>query len=350
MTGNSMTPIFDGHNDVLLRLWLKDSTKAVSGFIDGGDGGQLDLPRMHDGGMVGGLFAIYTPSHEEFSHNDLNPPAYSAVSRDQAWAATRGMAETLFALEREVPNRGFTVCLTVGDIRAAVARGSIAAVFHIEGAEAIGPKLEGLHELHAMGLRSIGPVWSRPNVFGHGVPFAFPSSPDTGDGLTEAGKDLVRECNALKIMLDCSHLNQKGFWDLAKLTDAPLVASHSNVHALSQSSRNLLDDQIKAIGESGGLIGLNYALDFLQNDGKLHPDLPPSEMIRHLDYLLRVAGEDCVGLGSDFDGATVPHFIGDVSGVQRLVSAMKAAGYSANLIRKITSENWLRVLDRSWGA
>jgi membrane dipeptidase len=343
------TPIFDGHNDVLLRLWLKNSTKAVSSFIDGEASGHLDLPRMHDGGMVGGLFAIYTPSHEDFAHDDLNPPNYSSVSRDAAWTATAEMAQILFAIERDVPNHGFNVCRSAADIRAVTGRGAIAAVFHIEGAEAIGSKLEGLHQLYDMGLRSLGPVWSRPNVFGEGVPFRFPSTPDTGDGLTDSGKDLVRECNKLKIMLDVSHLNQKGFWDLAKLSNAPLVASHSNVHALSRSSRNLLDDQIKAIGESDGLIGLNYALDFLQNDGKLYPEMPASEMIRHLDYLLRVAGEDCVGLGSDFDGASVPNFIGDVTGVPHLVQAMQDAGYRPELIRKITSENWLRVLELSWG-
>jgi membrane dipeptidase len=345
----NVTPVFDGHNDVLLRLWLKNSTKAVSAFIDGEAHGHLDLPRMHDGGMVGGLFAIYTPSHQDFAHDDLNPPAYSSVSRNAAWKATAEMAEILVAIERDAPNGGFKICRNAAELREAIKRGAIAAVFHIEGAEAIGPKLEGLHQLHKLGLRSLGPVWSRSNVFGHGVPFRFPSTPDTGDGLTDAGKDLVRECNTLKIMLDVSHLNQKGFWDLAKITDAPLVASHSNVHALSRSSRNLLDDQIKAIGQSSGLIGLNYALDFLQNDGRLHPDLPPSEMIRHLDYLLRVAGEDCVGLGSDFDGASVPDFIDDVRGVPHLVQAMQDAGYRPELIRKITFENWLRVLELSWG-
>jgi membrane dipeptidase len=344
-----LSPTFDGHNDVLLRLWSKNSTKAVSDFIDGERRGQMDLSRMHDGGFIGGLFAIFTPSVEDFASDDLNPPPYSPVRRDVAWKATLEMAEILFAIEREVPNLGFMVCRSVKDIRAALARGSIAAVFHVEGAEAIGANLEGLHELHAMGLRSLGPVWSRPNVFGHGVPFAFPSTPDTGEGLTDAGRALVRECNALKIMLDVSHLNQKGFWDLVDLTTAPIVASHSNVHVLSHSSRNLLDDQIRTIGESGGLIGLNYALDFLQDDCKLHPELPPSEMIRHLDHLLRLAGEDSVGLGSDFDGAAVPDFIKDVSGVPNLVQAMVDAGYRPELIRKITSENWLRVLEKSWG-
>lgn len=343
-----MIPVFDGHNDVLLRLWLKNSTKAVTQFIAGESEGHMDLPRMHDGGMVGGLFAIYTPSDDGLMHEGLNPPPYGAVNQTVAWKATREMAEILFGLEHEVPNGGFKVCLGIADLRSCIARGGIAAVFHIEGAEAIGPKLEGLHELHALGLRSIGPVWSRPNVFGEGVPFNFPSTPDTGAGLTEAGKALVRECNGLKIMLDVSHLNQKGFWDLAELTTAPLVASHSNVHALSRSSRNLLDDQIRAIGESGGLIGLNYALDFLQNDGALHPELHPSEMIRHIDYLLRLAGENCVGLGSDFDGAAVPNFMKDVSGVPLLVQAMVDAGYGEDLIGKITCENWLRVLEKSW--
>jgi membrane dipeptidase len=344
-----MTPIFDGHNDVLLRLWVKNSVDAHTQFIVGDNRGHMDLPRMHDGGMVGGMFAIFTPSNDGLNHDGLNPPPYGEVSREDGWKITLEMAEILHAIARETPNEGFKICLSVADIREALARGAIAAVMHIEGAECIGPKLEGLHTLHSIGLRSLGPVWSRPTVFGEGVPFRHPSSNDTGQGLTPAGKALVRECNALKIMLDVSHLNLKGFWDLAKLTDAPLVATHSNVHALSHSSRNLTDDQIHAIGESGGMIGLNYALDFLQDDGMLHPELPASEMLRHIEHMLRLAGENCVGFGSDFDGAAVPAFIGDVSGVPHLVDAMVTAGYSSELINKICSQNWLRVLERTWG-
>jgi membrane dipeptidase len=344
-----MTPIFDGHNDVLLRLWNKNSPRAVLDFIEGDGKGHIDLPRMHDGHMVGGLFAIYTPSDDGLNHGGLNPLPYGEVTRDTAWKTTVEMVEILHAIARDTPNDGFKICMNVADIRKCLARGAIASVLHIEGAEAIGRKLEGLHSLYEKGLRSIGPVWSRGNVFGHGVPFQFPATPDTGDGLTSAGKDLVRECNALKIVLDVSHLNMKGFWDLAKRTNAPLVASHSNVHALSRSTRNLFDDQIRAIGESSGIIGLNYALDFLQDDGLLHPELAAYEMLRHLEYIMRIAGEDCVGLGSDFDGAAVPNFIGDVRGVPRLVDAMVAAGYSSELISKICSQNWLRVLEKTWG-
>ncbi|MEY8840506.1 dipeptidase, partial [Cribrihabitans sp. XS_ASV171] len=119
--------------------------------------------------------------------------------------------------------------------------GRMAAIFHIEGAEAIDPDLHMLDVFHAAGLRSLGPVWSRPTLYGHGVPFRFPSGPDTGAGLTDLGLRLVRRCNELGIMLDLSHLNEAGFWDVARQSSAPLVASHSNAHAICPHSRNLTD-------------------------------------------------------------------------------------------------------------
>jgi membrane dipeptidase len=124
---------------------------------------------------------------------------------------------------------------------------------HIEGAEAIGEELGELEVLYAAGLRSIGPVWSRPNIFGHGVPFRFPADPEQGPGLTEAGKALVKRCNELGVLVDLSHMNAEGFRDIAGISTKPLVATHSNVHALSNSSRNLMDWQLDAIRESGGV-------------------------------------------------------------------------------------------------
>ena len=150
-------------------------------------------------------------------------------------------------------------------------------------------------------------------------PSAFPSSPDTGPGLTEAGKALVRRCNELKIMLDVSHLNEKGFWDVARHSTAPIVATHSNAHALCASSRNLTDDQIRIIGKSGGMIGLNFANGFLRADGRWSSENGLDSMLRHLDHLMKLAGEDHVGLGSDFDGARIPSQIGDVTGLPRLI-------------------------------
>ena len=173
------------------------------------------------------------------------------------------------------------ICRTAADVRACLASGTIAAILHMEGAEAIDDSLDALHLFHAMGLRSLGPVWSRPTIFGHGVPFAFPSSPDTGPGLTDAGKRLVAECNRLRIMLDLSHMNEAGFNDVARLSDAPLVATHSNAHAICPSSRNLTDRQLAMIRDSGGMVGLNFSVSFLRArwaaDGgyRLGPDPAP---------------------------------------------------------------------------
>ncbi len=345
-----MVAIFDGHNDVLLRLWSKKDTDPVADFVQGDGLGHMDLPRMIKGGFAGGFFAIFLPNPNDPKHDDLeqNPPPALEVAHSPALAATLDMASLLYRIARAAEER-FKVCRTVAEIRAAMAAGQVAAVLHIEGAEAIDAELKALDVLHQAGLRSIGPVWSRPNIFGHGVPFRFPSSPDTGPGLTEAGKALIRRCNELRIQADLSHLNAKGFWDVAEISTAPLVATHSNAHALSPSSRNLTDEQIMAIGQSGGMIGLNFANGFLRADGKWQSENGLDTMLRHVDHLLRLAGEDHVGLGSDFDGARIPSQIGDVAGLPNLVDAMRTHGYGETLVAKIASGNWLRVLERTWG-
>lgn len=344
-----MVQVFDGHNDVLLRLWSKKEGDPVKDFIDGDGQGQLDLPRMIKGGMAGGFFAIFTPNPNDPDHGDLdmNPPPALEVSNGPALKATVEMASLLFRIERASEGR-FKVCRTAADIRSCLADGVIAAIFHIEGAEAIDGDLKTLDVLYQAGLRSIGPVWSRSNVFGHGVPFRFPSSPDTGPGLTEAGRDLVRRCNELGILVDLSHLNEKGFWDVAEISSAPLVATHSNAHALSATSRNLTDEQIKAIGASGGMIGLNFANGFLRADGKWQSENGLDTPLRHLDHLMKLAGEDYVGLGSDFDGARITAAIGDAAGLPNLTEAMTAHGYGEKLVEKITAGNWIRVLERTW--
>jgi membrane dipeptidase len=346
-----LIPVFDGHNDVLLRLWSKKAGDPVASFLTGDGEGHMDLPRMVKGGFAGGFFAIFVPSpqDEEFTDDeDVNPPAAHEVGQFAAFSAVVSMASLLFRIEEASEGR-FKVCRSVADIRAALADGKMAAVFHIEGAEAIDAELKALDVLHKAGLRSLGIVWSRNNVFGHGVPFRFPSPPDTGPGLTEAGKALVRRCNELNILIDVSHLNEKGFWDVARHSTAPIVATHSNAHALSASSRNLTDDQIRIIGKSGGMIGLNFANGFLRADGRWVSENGLDTMLRHLDHMMKLAGEDHVGLGSDFDGARIPAQIGDASGLPRLVDAMQAHGYGEALTRKLCSENWMNMLERSWG-
>jgi membrane dipeptidase len=360
MNSPSVTPFFDGHNDALLRLFMHEAADAPRAFIDGGRKGQLDLPMAVQGGFAGGLFAIFVPSPKTAPSptapkEDLGPvsgtapgaPMASTPDLTTAQAAVSSMASILVRIEREAGGR-VRICRTIEDIRHCLETGVLAAVLHIEGAEAIDPKFETLDILHQAGLRSLGPVWSRPNAFGHGVPFRLPSSPDTGPGLTDLGKELIRACNRLNILIDLSHLNEKGFWDVAELSNAPLVATHSNAHALSQHSRNLTDRQLKAIGETGGMVGVNYAVSFLRADGRHDRDTPVELIIDHVEHMLAQVGEDGVGFGSDFDGAMIPQKLGNAAGLQGLVEVMRTRGYGQALIEKLCFRNWLRVLERTW--
>ena len=344
-------PVFDGHNDVLLRLWVKTGGDPVTDFLQGDGLGHLDMPRMKKGGFAGGFFAIFAPTDGEDLPDDdeeVNPPLAGQIAQPSALRKTLEMAALLFRIERESQGK-FKVCRTAAEIRECLAKGVTAAIFHIEGAEAIDAEFKTLDVLYESGLRSIGPVWSRTNIFGHGVPFRFPSTGDTGDGLTEAGKKLISYCNERRVLIDLSHLNEKGFWSAAKLSKAPLVATHSNAYAICPSSRNLSDDQLKAIRDSGGMVGLNFASGFLREDGRWSTDTPLDIMVRHLDHMLKVAGENCVALGSDFDGARIPEAIKDATGLPTLIEALRERQYGEKLVAKIASENWLSVLERTWG-
>ena len=351
-----MIPVFDGHNDLLYRL-LEAPGRREEIFLTGEGKGHLDLPRMRAAGFAGGFFAIYLPSpqaHDDAEHQArMEHPPYrlplpDPLPQPQSLATAATLAGHLLWMER-AGQGAFRLCRTTADIRAAMAAGAVAAIMHMEGAEAIDEGLDALHLFHAIGLRSLGPVWSRPTAFGHGVPFAFPSSPDTGPGLTEAGRRLVRECNSLRIMLDLSHLNEKGFDDVARLSDAPLVATHSNAHAVTPSSRNLTDRQLAMIRDSGGMVGLNFSVSFLRPDGRRVAETGWEPVLRHMDHLLSMLGEDHLGLGSDFDGCTTPEVIGDVTGLPRLIEALEAHGYGRPLLEKLAHGNWLRLLERAIG-
>lgn len=343
-------PIFDGHNDLLFQLWLGRVSRAQ--VKAGGAPGHIDLPRAVAGGFAGGMFAIFVPgdldpgfmAQMEAAHYDI--PLPKPLDWAEGARVTAAQAAHLLALEREGV---VTLCRSADEIEAALGGPRLAAVMHIEGAEAIDADLDMLHVLHGAGLRSIGPVWSRPTIFGHGVPMRYPGDPDTGPGLTEAGKRLIAACNGLKIMVDLSHLNAAGFDDVAAISDAPLVATHSNAHALCESPRNLTDRQLAMIAESDGLVGLNFAAVFLRPDGRMRTDFGIDVMLRHLDHLMAKLGEDRVALGSDFDGAMVTAEIGDCGGLGALRAAMWAHGYDAALMEKLCWRNWTRVLRATWG-
>ena len=340
-------PIFDGHNDLLSCL-LREGDRTGDSFITG-RAGDIDLAKCRAGGFAGGFFAVWVSNVPGTTPDpSASFRAFVAVDRERAQAETESQIATLHRLCRAHPH-AIRLCRTAAEIETARAENTIAAILHIEGVEAVGPDLDALHLYHAAGLRSLGPVWSRPNIFGHGVPFNHPQNPDTGPGLTAAGKALIRECNRLRVLVDLSHLNEAGFWDVAALSDAPLVATHSNAHAVTAATRNLTDRQLAAMAEGGGLAGVNFGCQFLRTDGQKRSDTGPDAVLRHLDHLLAILGERGVALGSDFDGALMPNFLGSAAGLPKLVAAMQAHGFGEALIRRLLWQNWLDFIARVIG-
>jgi membrane dipeptidase len=341
----AVLPVFDGHNDALTR----DDHALIA---TGRDEGHLDVPRMRAGGVRGAIFAVFTRSEggrgEQVARDDgvIEFGPALGVEHDVAAADAGAAGGRLLALER---GGALRVARVAGDLdRAREDDGAPLAVLHIEGAEAIDPDLEALELWYAAGLRSIGPVWSRSNAFGHGVPFVSPSSPDIGPGLTDAGRALVRRCAELGILVDVSHLNEAGFWDVAGLELGPIVATHSAVHALCPTSRNLTDRQLDAVGDSGGLVGIVFACPFLRRDFADDPDTPIELIAQHARYVADRIGVEHVALGSDYDGATIPAALGDVAGTPRLLEALGAAGFDERELALIAWENWRRVLGAWW--
>jgi membrane dipeptidase len=339
--------IFDGHNDLLSCLWREKSFQGNTFFS--GRAGDIDLAKCRAGAFGGGFFAVWVSGDPGSAPDPMATfREFAGIDTGRAHVETAAQIAILLRMVRARPD-AIRLCLSVADIAAARAAGAIAAILHIEGCEGIGAGLAELQVYHAAGLRSLGPVWSRPNIFGHGVPFNFPASPDTGPGLTDAGIRLIRDCDALGVLVDLSHLNEAGFWDVAKVSAKPLVATHSGAHAITGATRNLTDKQLAAIAETGGLVGLNFGCQFLRLDGVKNPDTGPDDMLRHLDHLLGLLGEDGVALGSDFDGAMMPSFIGDAGGLPLLIQAMQKTGYGDPLIRKIAWGNWINLLGRVIG-
>ena len=334
---------FDGHNDLLLNLWLNHRDAPVDAFFNGIERGHLDFPRMQQGGFFGGLFAIFVP-----------PQAYIAQTTPHLAETPYQPLEIMWqqlAILQQIASQSqgrARLCRSAVDIAACRAEGVLALVAHIEGADALDEEGEQLQAFYDAGVRSIGPFWNLSNRFGVGVTGAFPGSPDSGPGLTDAGKALIKQANALNMLIDVSHMNEKAFWDTAALSDSPLVATHSNAHALCAQPRNLTDAQLIAIRDSGGMVGINFGNAFLRADGKRDGDTPLGEIVRHYERLIMIMGSDHVGFGSDFDGISTPEALKDVSGLPRLFAAFRDAGYDQDRLEKLASANWQRVLQAIW--
>jgi membrane dipeptidase len=338
-------PVVDGHNDALLRVW-----RTGRSLRDRDDEGCLDLPRMREGGIAAGFFAIFVPAQDE---EPANPRSRLVPTADGyelplepplPFERAVRIADELAA----IAERDLILVRTVAELKRCLAGEQVGAILHLEGAEPVEPGLGNLEAWYGRGLRSLGIVWSRPNAFGHGVPFRYPGTPDTGPGLTSAGRELVRACNELGVMIDVAHLNEAGFRDVARLSDRPIVFTHGGVHALAPIPRSLLDEQLDVIRDSGGIAAVVFDSVMTHPRGELVDDAPLDQILDHVDYVAERIGVEHVALGSDFDGAHAPTALADATKVPVLLDALAARGWSDESLRALGHGNWLRVLRDTW--
>jgi membrane dipeptidase len=338
-------PVVDGHNDALLRVW-----RTGRSLRERDDEGCLDVPRMREGGIAAGFFAIFVPAEDGAPSDPRALVVRTAdgyeVPMEQPLPFER--AERIADELASIAERDLFLVRTVAELQLCLAGEETGAILHFEGAEPVEPGLGNLDAWVGRGLRSLGIVWSRPNAFGHGVPFSFPGTPDTGPGLTRAGRELVRACNELGVMIDVAHLNEAGFRDVARLSDRPLVSTHSGVHALCPIPRSLTDEQLDTIRDSGGLAAIVFDTPMTRADADLVDDTPIDTILDHIDYVAQRIGVEHVALGSDFDGAHPPNALADATKVPALIDALAARGWSDDDLRALGHRNWLRVLGDTW--
>ena len=319
--------VVDGHCDSALDAAGLSATNPAMGVRNlgmRGTEGHIDLPRLLEAGVSAQFFALFCED------------THIARATEHTWM----LLETMEAFLEGTP--GIGLGLHASDIERAKAEGSVAAFLAIEGGEAIGESLDELRAFYDRGVRLMTLTWNRRNAIARGV-----GDPGSG-GLTSFGRRVVAEMERLGMIVDVSHLSDEALDDVLAVATRPLVASHSNAKAVQNHRRNLGDEQMERIAATGGLIGLTFAGVFVDADPA---KVTLERTLDHLDRLVSVAGEDHVGLGTDFDGFTAPYgmVMPDCTGLPELTAGMLARGYAEQTIRKVMGQNWLRVVGEVLG-
>ena len=307
--------VFDGHCDTILEIISHKRTLGKRAST-----GHLDIPRMKEGGVDVQFFAVFI--------EDIYKP-------DRSLKRTLQLIDCFY---REIENNQDDISLVTNynQIGEANRAGKIAAILSIEGGEALEGDLGVLRVLYRLGVRLLTLTWNQRNQIADGI-----GESRTGSGLTEFGLKVIDEMNRLGMLIDVSHLSETGFRDVIKRSKAPIVASHSNCYALCPHLRNLKDEQIKAIADKGGVIGVTFVPNFLTQEKR---KTNVKDVVKHIDYLVEKAGIDCVGLGSDFDGTGgLPLGLEGVDKIPNITEDLLNRGYKEKDIKKILGENFLRV-------
>ncbi len=315
--------VIDAHCDTLLSVIGANAIAGIQGrlnFFQRNEKSYIDLSKLLEGGVTCQFFALFVEDSEL-------PRAREQASRliDEFDALCEGSQGKLFPLRK------------ASDLDKAVRNHSVAGLLSIEGAEALEGSLDNLGYFYDRGVRAIGLTWNRRNPFGRGV------RAEGEDGLSPLGLELVEAMEHMGMIVDVSHLSDQAFWDLAAAAKRPFIASHSNARALNSFPRNLLDEQIRRIADSGGVVGAVFVPDFVTAD-------PPAgcfeAFLDHIDHLVKVGGMGAVGIGSDFDGYTDKgfHVLADASEFPLLAQGLERRGYGEEAVAKILSGNWERLI------
>lgn len=306
--------IVDAHCDTLLQIASGQRRLGIRS-----QEGHVDLPRLRDGGVTIQFFACFVE------------PEYKPDR------ALQRLLDLIDAFYREISSTpDIRLILNASDIDSVFASAGLGALLSVEGGEPIGKSLPVLRVLYRLGVRCLGLVWNHRNLIGDGA-----GEQRARGGLTDFGVQVVEEMNRLGMIVDVSHLNERGFWDVIAVSTQPVIASHSNARKLCDHPRNLRDRQIRALAEHGGVICVNYYPPFLSPDGKATIDT----VIDHIDHIVQVGGISSVGLGSDFDGIdTVAVGLEDASRLPRLVEGLLRRGYKETDVRLIIGGNLERVI------
>lgn len=315
--------MIDLHCDTLLKCFESREHRLRK------NDGHIDLEKMERGGLRAQCFAVYVPTHEE--DVGLAPMEYYRE------------AVQLFQSELAANTDLVAPALTAGDIVRNMDAGKLSAILTVEDAVALEGDIRRLDEFWRDGVRMASFTWNYENSLG------YPNSFDPDDmkkGLKDFGFECLERMNELGMVADVSHLSEGGFRDIAKHSKKPFAASHSDARALCDYSRNLTDEQLRIIGETGSVVGVNYCAEFLREGGKYSA---VSDIVRHLDYMRHRAGMDAVALGSDFDGISCELELKDCSGLPRLVDALGSV-FTDGEIEKICRGNALRLFREVIGA
>jgi membrane dipeptidase len=307
--------VCDGHCDTILVLERQGRSLGERSAQ-----GHVDLPRLREGGVTAQVFALFV---------------------EDAYLPGEAIHRTLQLLDRfyqeMAANAGRVFLATrAADVRRAKIAGQVAAILGIEGGEALEGDLAVLRVFYRLGVRLLTLTWNRRNALADGL-----KETRTAGGLTNLGVEAVQEMNRLGMLVDIAHIAPAGLRDVLQVSTAPVIASHANARAVTDHHRNVGDEDVRAIAEKGGLVGVTFVPSFVD------PEKPSLErLVDHVVHLLQMGGEDHVGVGSDFDGfGPAEHFqdIPDVSHLPRLTEALLRRGLSERVVEKVLGENFLRV-------